>query len=553
MLLLCINFFFARVIFCLRELRIIIEWEIIIRRRCFIIFELYFDWISLIFFRVVALISGCVFWYRESYIKGDISIRFFLILVLLFVLRIFFIVFRLNLVRIMLGWDGLGVTSYILVVYYKNEKSRAAGIITVLSNRVGDAAILLGIACIVELGRWNFLINEIFRDFFFLSLVGLAAITKRAQIPFSAWLPAAIAAPTPVRALVHSSTLVTAGVYLLIRFREIFKASLVLEALIYLGVFTTLIARIRALFERDLKKIVALSTLRQLGIIIMTLSLGFTKLAFFHLLTHAVFKALLFICSGKVIHIIGRRQDTRSIGGLLFNLPVTRVVINFANYALCGIPFLSGFYSKDILVERRLILNRTVIKYLLLMGVVGFSARYSFRLSYSSFLADNNYVNFNRSEEKDWTILVSKRALLILTATRGAIISWLIVKTPLIIRLPIILKLIALSRTLVGFTLGLGLRTQKIKLISFAFIDKVGFMTILFLPGLRGVLLAKNRFFFAKNLKVLDFGWIEIYGGQGWNRLLLNFSRDLTYSQINNVKYFLVIFMVVLILIYRTY
>ena len=167
-------------------------------------------------------------------------------------------------------------------------------------------------------------------DRLLLRMVRLAAITKRAQIPFSAWLPAAIAAPTPVRALVHSSTLVTAGVYLLIRFGDILKGRIIILVLTYLGIFTTLMARTRALFETDLKKIVALSTLRQLGIIVITLALGFIELAFIHLLTHAVFKALLFICRGKIIHRVGRNQDMRLLGGLFFNLPITGVLINFA-------------------------------------------------------------------------------------------------------------------------------------------------------------------------------------------------------------------------------
>lgn len=380
------------------------------------------DFISVVFFLFVALISGCVFLYRGRYIVDDKNFRLFLILVLLFVLRIFFMVFRLNIISIILGWDGLGVVSYILVIYYKNEKSNSAGIITALSNRIGDAALLLSIACFLELGRWNYILIDCVNSNFLLFLICLAAITKRAQIPFSAWLPAAIAAPTPVRALVHSSTLVTAGVYILIRFRVLLKGSLVIEIFIYLGIITTLIASIRALFEVDFKKVVALSTLRQLGIMITTLSLGFEELAFIHLLIHAIFKALLFICRGKVIHRVGGGQDVRKIGGIFFNLPVTGIVMVLSRFALRGIPFLSGFYSKDIIFESAEISDSFLVDYIIYMMVVGLSSRYSFRLIFLRVVSFNNQNRSFIGDEEDWTILSSKLLLVIISLVRGALL-----------------------------------------------------------------------------------------------------------------------------------
>lgn len=334
------------------------------------------------FFGFISLISGSVLFYRERYIAGDKGFRLFIVLVLIFIVRIFFLVFRLNLVRIMLGWDGLGVVSYILVVYYKNEKSRSAGMITSLSNRLGDCALLLSIACFLEIGRWNYICIRGIKDRVVWILVGLAAITKRAQIPFSAWLPAAIAAPTPVSALVHSSTLVTAGVYMLIRFRELMMNSSILIVFVYLGMVTTLISRLTAMFEVDFKKVVALSTLSQLGVIVTTLSIGFVNLAFIHLLIHAIFKALLFICRGKVIHMVGGNQDIRKIGGLIFNIPITGVVMRLSRFALCGVPFLSGFYSKDLIIEHMEIRDNFLINYISFILVVGLSSRYSLRLIY---------------------------------------------------------------------------------------------------------------------------------------------------------------------------
>ena len=179
-------------------------------------------------------------------------------------------------------------------------------------------------------------------------LVILAALTKRAQIPFSAWLPAAIAAPTPISALVHSSTLVTAGVYLLIRFNELLGLR---EVLFYVRVGTMFMSGLGANFEIDLKKIIALSTLRQLGVIIMALSLGLVELAYFHLLIHALFKSLLFLCAGVYIHGYGDKQDIRSLGGILECSPLVSFYFLGCSLALCGFPFLSGFYSKDLILE----------------------------------------------------------------------------------------------------------------------------------------------------------------------------------------------------------
>lgn len=159
-----------------------------------------------------------------------------------------------------------------------------------------------------------------------------------------------MAAPTPVSALVHSSTLVTAGVYLLIRF-SFFISLETKSILIFLSVLTIFISGLVAIYEYDLKKIIALSTLRQLGVIIFSISLGLYTVAFFHLIIHALFKAMLFLCAGVLIHGVGGSQDIRMYGGQIKNFPLVGVCLNLANLSLCGVPFLSGFYSKDMVVE----------------------------------------------------------------------------------------------------------------------------------------------------------------------------------------------------------
>ena len=227
----------------------------------------------------------------------------------------------------------------------------------------------------------------------------LAAFTKRAQIPFSAWLPAAIAAPTPVSALVHSSTLVTAGVYLLLRRLSTIWRELTGTVLGVLGGLTMTIASLRAFVESDLKKIVALSTLRQLGVIVLSLSLGNASMAFFHLIVHAFFKALLFIATGNLIHSRGDYQDLRRIGGHLPALPVTQATVIMTKLSLCGLPFFSAFFSKELVLESlRAGGGGELLTYLFMWAGVLATALYSLRFIYYILLSSRSAPHLWKSD-----------------------------------------------------------------------------------------------------------------------------------------------------------
>lgn len=237
-------------------------------------------------------------------------------------------------------------------MYYRRAKSFNARLLTVMTNRLGDALILRALVLGLEQQRFNLaawgMQGALWSPLLLVVVVG--AFTKRAQIPFCAWLPAAMAAPTPVSSLVHSSTLVTAGVYVLIRLGgalpEGAKARVALA-----GVLTILLAGLRALGEGDIKKIVALSTLRQLGIMVLGIGLGSPLLAFFHLVAHAFFKALLFVGVGNFIHAAVSYQDLRVIGNTKATLPLTSSILVVAKASLCGLPFFSGFFSKESILE----------------------------------------------------------------------------------------------------------------------------------------------------------------------------------------------------------
>jgi len=285
-------------------------------------------------------------------------------------------------------------------------------------------------------------------------LVVLAGMTKSAQIPFSAWLPAAMAAPTPVSALVHSSTLVTAGVYLLIRFSAALEGTFVQRVLLILASLTMFIAGLGANFETDLKKIIALSTLSQLGVIMRILAMGWPELAFFHLLAHALFKALLFICAGRIIHSAGDYQDIRVMGGLVRFIPLRVIRINLANLALCGTPFLAGFYSKDLILEIAFLSPLNEVCFWLLAGATGLTVCYTFRLIFYRLSRDYNLSGAGRVRDENSTITWPMVGLGIGAIAGGAGLSWLIFPAPSMICLRLDFKLLALIVRVLGGLAG---------------------------------------------------------------------------------------------------
>lgn len=559
-----ISLFFLGLNFLLYDLVYFFEWEIFRINRTIIVIVLIFDWISLLFISFVLFISSLVIYYRKDYIREDVFINRFIILVLLFVFSMIIIILSPNLIRILLGWDGLGLVSYCLVIYYQNVKSYNAGILTALSNRLGDVALLMSIAWILNYGSWNFLFYiEFIKGDFQISVVCaiviLAAITKRAQIPFSSWLPAAIAAPTPVSALVHSSTLVTAGVYLLIRFRRLFIGTDLGKFLLLISGLTIFMAGLGANFEFDLKKIIALSTLSQLGLIMSILAIGFYKLAFFHLLTHALFKALLFMCAGAIIHNIKNSQDIRDMGSLTVYMPLTISCLNVANLALCGFPFLAGFYSKDIILEIVLISELNLFSVFLFFFSTGLTVSYSFRLFYYSFIITINQSSINILNDKSFVIFKSIFGLLIFAISGGAILNWILFPYAPIICLPIFLKLLTLTVCVIG-----GLSGYLISNINFFSFNKslnyylFSFFSssIWFIPPLSTIGVTYYPLTISFNLfKNLDQGWLEFFGIQQTFKLFMRVSAIVQFVQFNNLKIhltlfvFWIIFLMVLLII----
>jgi len=246
---------------------------------------------------------------------------------------------------------------------------------------------------------------------------------------------------------------VTAGVYLLIRFNFSLRRNIIIF-LLFIGRITIFISGLGANFEFDLKKIIALSTLSQLGLIIRILSLGDYKLAFFHLLTHALFKALLFMCAGNIIHNLRNCQDIRFIGGLIQSIPLTCIYINIRNLSLCGIPFLAGFYSKDLILEVMRISYLNLYIYIIFYLSIGLTVCYRFRLVYYLFVGNINFYRLNSLSETSYTILRGMGGLIILVVFMGRLLSWLAFGSLYVVILPVFLKIMALVIIFLGIYIG---------------------------------------------------------------------------------------------------
>nr|ACF33417.1 NADH dehydrogenase subunit 5 [Oncomelania hupensis hupensis] len=538
--------------FAMNEMSYLIEWDIINLSSCNISLSFIIDMISLSFSNVVCLISGCVMLFSSSYMSHDPYLKRFVWLVMLFVLSMNLLVFIPSLPALLLGWDGLGIVSFALVIYYQNMKSLGAGMLTIMANRIGDVMILLSIGILVLQGHWTInLMWDFHLSMYLVLTITIAAMTKSAQIPFSAWLPAAMAAPTPVSALVHSSTLVTAGVFLLIRFYPFLSESSMFQpALLFISVLTLLLAGIGANYENDLKKIIALSTLSQLGVMMMSLGMGMVSLSLFHLYTHALFKALLFLCAGMIIHNSSNYQDIRSMGLISKQAPLTVACLNIANLSLCGAPFLSGFYSKDLILETSLANLASSLMILLIFLATGMTAAYSLRLSFCSLWGNMKNNSLHSKIEKDPYVNWATTTLTLAAIFAGSLLQSVFLEfSPQLFILPPFHK----ALTIVVIVMGLFISAifwdedffpKKMNKIKFFF------TTMWFLAPISAQPLTKLSMMLGTNImKSVDQGWLEVLGGQGSFKTIMTLSNNNQKFQIKSFNFFILTMIFSLLLV----
>lgn len=523
----------------------ILEWEIVSIMLTPVRFTIILDIKGVLFSSAVLFISSNVLYFSKLYIMSDKFIDRFTILVLLFVLSINLLIYIPNIIILLLGWDGLGLVSFVLVIYYQNSKSLAAGIITAITNRIGDVIILLSIGITLNQGHWNVISIWDNYEYFYpqVIIITIAAITKRAQIPFRSWLPAAIAAPTPVSALVHSSTLVTAGVFLLIRFYP-FLSSIpgFNRFLLYVAIITITIAGLSATAECDIKKIIALSTLRQLGLIISSLGLNLPLLTYFHIVVHAIFKALLFICAGVLIHNHMHSQDLRWIGNLVNQIPITASCIIIANLAMGGFPFLSAFYTKDIIIELSLLRFNSSIILILLYISLGVTAFYRLRFSIFVLWIPLNSTPFYTLEEPKH-VRFSIIILCLPSVIAGILLWWIypfadysINFSPIILKLPLVIISIGIiiawvwSKIRIPFTLTTQL-----------FLNYIWYLTPISTQYFIGYYITASKFY----LEFVDQSWLEHIGRLGLhNEIILYSNINLNVNKANLLRYITLSFLI---------
>lgn len=288
-------------------------------------------------------------------------------------------------------------------------------------------------------------------------------------------------------------------------------------------------AGLGANFEFDLRRIIALSTLRQLGLIIITISVGLSGLAFFHLLTHALFRALLFMCAGGVIHSMGDSQDIRFIGGLSVCMPFTSSCLMVSNFALCGMPFLSGFYSRDFILEMFSMSYVNMFGFFLLFLSTGLTVCYSFRLFYFVMCGDFNFVSSHFMGEANYNMVFGMVGLLVISVFGGSSLMWLICPSPSVICLPYYLRFLTLFVVIVGGWLGYGLASfvfgdGLFSIVWYGWSSFSGSMWYIPFLSTYSVSFWPLEVGY-KSIRVFDFGWIEYFGGQGFYWAFFNLSR----------------------------
>jgi len=388
------------------------------------------DPLSSVMLVVVTFVSALVHIYSIGYMSHDPHKPRFMSYLSLFTFSMLVLVVSDNFLQLFFGWEGVGLCSYLLIgFWYKKETANDAAIKAFIVNRIGDFGLAIGIFLIFFFfGSINF--EEVFQaapefvetkllffgfDFSLITLICLflfiGAMGKSAQFLLHTWLPDAMEGPTPVSALIHAATMVTAGVFLVVRCSPLFEFSQVaLNVVAIVGMVTAIFAASVALVQNDIKKIVAYSTCSQLGYMFFAAGVGAYHVAIFHLFTHAFFKALLFLGSGSVIHAFNDEQDIRNMGGVRKKLPFTYVFMLIGTLALTGFPFLSGFYSKDAIIEFAYLSNSPLGNYTVIAGILTafLTSIYSWRLFFKTFHGsyNNKSIPIHETHESPLTMLV---------------------------------------------------------------------------------------------------------------------------------------------------
>lgn len=540
-----------------------------------ITYSFIFDSINIYLVFLIVLIYTIVSTYSVWYMNEDSGLIRFLGYLNIFSLNMLILVLSYNLIILIIGWEWVGLTSYLLINYwYTRIQANKASIKAILYNKVGDIGLIIGVSMLLNYkGLYDF--NNIYiieSKIINIIIIGIiiGSVAKSAQIGLHSWLGDAMEGATPVSALLHAATMVTAGIFLILRVLPIsIYNTYIYYTIMIIGILTVILGGISSLYQNDIKKVIAFSTLSQLGYMYFSAGIGQYENSYYHLIIHGFFKALLFLTAGIIIHHYTNEQDFRKIKSNIFNSPITYTLMLTGTLAIISWPFYSGFYSKDQIIENSYISN--IFTYII--GLIGalITVIYSFRLVYGLFFKNINHRFKNQTSEPFFIILLF---LCIGSLYMGYILTSLFnntlnFNTPFALstmdihNIPVIIKILPIIISIIGIIIGLNIESKKWKYINiknyYSYISWIHniFNKKIFYDSIINEIFTIPSLSIAYNqyIKIIDKGYIEIIGPIGITRNIWIYKESkglkniYEYKNLISIPIIIVIIMILIIII----
>nr|YP_010429149.1 NADH dehydrogenase subunit 5 [Serengetimys pernanus]USQ66564.1 NADH dehydrogenase subunit 5 [Serengetimys pernanus] len=519
------------------------------------------DYFSMLFLSVALYVTWSIMQFSSWYMHSDYHVNRFIKYLMMFLITMLILTSANNLFQLFIGWEGVGIMSFLLIGWwFGRADANTAALQAILYNRIGDVGFILAMAwyCL-NMNSWELQQILLTNNNNLIPLLGLliAATGKSAQFGLHPWLPSAMEGPTPVSALLHSSTMVVAGIFLLIRFHPLLSNNTsILTMMMCLGALTTLFTATCALTQNDVKKIVAFSTSSQLGLMMVTLGMNQPYLAFLHICTHAFFKAMLFMCSGSMIHNLNDEQDIRKMGSVMKIMPFTSSCLIIGSLALTGMPFLTGFYSKDSIIESISTCNTNAWALLITLIATSMTAIYSMRIIYFVAMTKPRCPPLIIINENSPDLINPIKRLALGSILAGYIISNSIPPTNIqTLTMPWYLKTMALMVSILGLLVALELNNMTLKFSINKIKPHSMFSTSLgFFPSIihRMIPLKSLDPSFKVSLGLLDLIWLEKSIPKSTS-FIHTFTSKMLTSQKGMIKLYFLSFTITITLVFTLY